>query len=237
MLRVCIFEHVPFEELGSIESWLKGKNAQVDFCRVYAKDPLPIIEKYELFIFLGGSMSANDERHYPWLVEEKTYIRELVALNKAVIGICLGAQIIADAMGGRVYHNYTNEIGWFDVHLNPEAGNPLQLPETMTVFHWHGETMELPPQAKLLASSQQCHNQVYLLNERVLGTLCHFEATRESTYSTLLHCMDELSGETGSFVQDSEEIQSQSDEHYEQMTEWMFRILDFVTRSLDDATN
>lgn len=229
-MRVCILQHVPFEEPGNILCWLKDKNAQVDYCRVFANDPLPAIEMYDLFLLLGGSMSANDERHYPWLTAEKAYLRTLVAADKAVVGICLGAQLIAEAMGGRVYNNHTNEIGWFDIHLNPNESNLLGLPERMKVFHWHGETMELPQGARLLASSEQCANQVFLLKDRVLGSLCHFEATAESVNSTLMHCFDELAGDLGAYIQDARTIQSIPESHYETMQGWMSNILDFVTR-------
>ena len=229
-MQICVLQHVPFEELGNIQGWLEEKGATIRYCRLFAGDRLPAADEFDLFIILGGPMSANDERHYAWLADEKVCIRALVQSGKPVLGICLGAQLIAAAMGSRIYKNYTKEIGWFDIELTDVAVNPFALPTQMRVFHWHGETFELPTGAQLLASSEVCKHQMFLLGERVVGLQCHLETTLENAKSMVLHCADELSGQHGKYIQPAETILSATDKDYQQLEDWMGQILDYITR-------
>jgi GMP synthase-like glutamine amidotransferase len=227
-MRVFVLQHVPFEELGNIQPWLVQHNAEIHYCRVYANEPLPDIHRVDLLILLGGPMSVNDESHYPWLKAEKAFLAQVIAANKPVVGICLGAQLIACCQGARVYSNYAKEIGWFDIHALPATGDVLPLPSTMRVFHWHGETFELPTNAVLLASSEACNNQIFQLGPRVIGLQCHLETTDENAQSMVLHCADELIG--GRFIQEADEILAVNDEQYQQLAEWMGQVLDYVTQ-------
>ncbi len=229
-MQVCVLQHVPFEELGNIQDWLEKQGATIHYCRLFANDRLPAPDDFDLFIILGGPMSVNDERHFPWLVDEKACIRTLVQSGKPVLGVCLGAQLIAAAMGSRIYKNYTKEIGWFDIEQVDETVNPFSLPAQMRVFHWHGETFELPAGAQLLASSQVCKNQAFLLGERVVGLQCHLETTLENAKSMVLHCADELSGQDGKYIQSADTILSATDKDYQHLKDWMTQILDRITQ-------
>lgn len=229
-MRVYVLQHVPFEELGNIQPWLAQHKADVHYCRLYANDPLPDVNETDLLIVLGGPMSVNDESHYPWLVAEKAFLAQAIAAEKPIVGICLGAQLIASCQGARIYSNYAKEIGWFDINAVAVSGDVLPLPATMHVFHWHGETFELPDNAVLLASSVACNNQIFQLGKRVIGLQCHLETTEENVRSMVLHCADELTG--GSFIQDANVILSAGDAQYQQLTEWMAQVLDYVTRPL-----
>lgn len=227
-MRVFVLQHVPFEELGNIQPWLMQHNAEIHYCRLYANDPLPALEQIDLLILLGGPMSVNDESHYPWLKAEKAFLAQVIAAEKPVVGICLGAQLIACSQGARIYSNYAKEIGWFDITTVPASGDVLPLPASMRVFHWHGETFELPANAVLLASSEACNNQVFQLGRRVIGLQCHLETTEVNARSMVLHCADELVG--GSFIQDADAILAASDAQYQQLADWMGQVLDYVTQ-------
>ena len=227
-MRVYVLQHVPFEELGNIQPWLTQQNAEVHYCRLYANDPLPDVNETDLLIVLGGPMSVNDESHYPWLVAEKAFLAQAIAAEKPIVGICLGAQLIASCQGARIYSNYAKEIGWFDITAVAASGDVLPLPASMHVFHWHGETFELPANAVLLASSAACNNQIFQLGKRVIGLQCHLETMEENARSMVLHCADELTG--GSFIQDANVILSAGEAQYQQLTEWMAQVLDYVTR-------
>ena len=227
-MRVYVLQHVPFEELGNIQPWLTQQNAEVHYCRLYAKDPLPDVNETDLLIVLGGPMSVNDESHYPWLVAEKAFLAQAIAAEKPIVGICLGAQLIASCQGARIYSNYAKEIGWFDITAVAASGDVLPLPATMHVFHWHGETFELPAKAVLLASSVACNNQIFQLGQRVIGLQCHLETTADNARSMVLHCADELIG--GSFIQDADTILAASAAQYQQLSQLMTQVLEYVTR-------
>ena len=227
-MRAYVLQHVPFEELGNIEPWLVQQNAEIHYCRLYANDPLPDVHDVDLLIVLGGPMSVNDKSHYPWLVAEKAFLAQAIAAEKPIVGICLGAQLIASCQGARIYSNYAKEIGWFDITAVAASGDVLPLPTSMHVFHWHGETFELPANAVLLANSVACNNQIFQLGKQVIGLQCHLETTEENARSMVLHCADELTG--GSFIQDADAILSASEAQYQQLAEWMATVLDYVTR-------
>lgn len=227
-MRVYVLQHVPFEELGNIQPWLVQHNAEIHYCRLYANDPLPDVNETDLLIVLGGPMSVNDESHYPWLVAEKAFLAQAIAAEKPIVGICLGAQLIASSQGARIYSNYAKEIGWFDITAVAASGDVLPLPATMHVFHWHGETFELPANAVLLASSVACNNQIFQLGQRVIGLQCHLETTADNARSMVLHCADELTG--GSFIQEADTILAASAAQYQQLSQLMTQVLEYVTR-------
>ena len=131
-------------------------------------------------IVMGGPMSVNDERQYPWPTAEKKFIADAIANGKIVLGVCLGAQLIANALGARVYPNHHREIGWFPVEgVTPEKTSVLGtlFPSQMNTFHWHGETFDLPEHAIHLARSEGCEHQAFCIGDRVLGLQFHLEAT------------------------------------------------------------
>lgn len=233
-MKAHVFQHVPFEGPGSIQSWLALHAAHIGFTRFYDADPLPALAEVDLLIVMGGPMSVNDESTLPWLVAEKQFIREAIAAGKAVVGICLGAQLIANAMGSRVYPGEHKEIGWFDIVARPHAANAHELfalPDTTRVFHWHGESFELPSGATLLAGSAACVNQVFQVGARVIGLQCHLETTPESADAILIHCRDELHDSLGNpFVQSEDEIRAEPAATYTSMNLLMNRLLHFVTR-------
>lgn len=189
-LRVHVLQHVPFEGLGSIADWLASRNAEVAFTPLFAPShTLPETDAFDLLIALGGPMSVNDEARLPWLGNEKRLLARAIAHDKAVLGICLGAQLIADALGARVYPNTQKEIGWFPVYA--ETADSAFPPE-FVAFHWHGETFDLPPGATHLAHTPACRNQAFRLGERVLGLQFHLETTPASAAALVDHCRDEL---------------------------------------------
>lgn len=177
-MRVLAFRHVPFEGAGRIEAVLRAGGIELDYADLYAPnaaapDPAP----YSGLIFLGGPMSVNDSLSY--LRREEQIIRDALQRRTPILGICLGAQLIAHATGAAVYSNRATEIGWFDLRFSPAAASdPLFSGlDTETVFHWHGETFDLPSGATLLASSDLCRNQAFRLGESAYGLQFHLEVT------------------------------------------------------------
>ena len=179
-MRVLAFRHVPFEGLGLIEPALRLRHIEVDYADLYQPGAAtPDIGRYDALIFMGGPMSANDD--LPFLRQEMTFIRQAIARRQPILGICLGSQLIARAMGATVRRNSAKEIGWYGLQFTPAAAGDRLFDGLAqeTVFHWHGETFDLPPGAELLASSNLCHNQAFRAGEHVYGLQFHLEVTPE----------------------------------------------------------
>jgi len=233
-MNAHIFQHAPFEGPGSIAAWLQARGARTGHTHFYVDATLPPLTDVDLLIVLGGPMSVNDGAALPWLLDEKQFIAEAIAAGKPVVGICLGAQQIAAALGSRIYPGLHKEIGWFDIVARPVMNHEqhlLRLPETTRVFHWHGETFAIPEGATRLAGSIGCANQVFQYGKRVVGLQCHLETTPESARAIVDGCAEELElAQGGRFVQDSASILNERSGTYEQMNNVMSTLLDFVTR-------
>jgi len=230
-MRAHFFQHVPFEGLGSIESWLRSAGAKIAGTKFFEAATLPRVENIDLLVVMGGPMSVNDETDLPWLVSEKRFIRQAIEAEKAVVGICLGAQLIASAMGARVYPNKTKEIGWFPVSSvqTGAAQRAFAFSPELVVFHWHGETFDLPNGAVQLARSVACENQAFQLGRRVIGLQFHLETTPQAAREIVSNCRSELA--PSRYVQSEAQILAAPAGAYDKINSVMGGILEFVTGS------
>ena len=159
-MRARILQHVPFESPGSIAPTLRSLGASVETTRLFSGEVLPAAADVDLLVIMGGPMSVNDEAEHPWLVDEKALVAEAIVNGRAVLGVCLGAQVIASALGYPVFKNREPEIGWFPIQPTVD-GEAVGLNGSGCVFHWHGETFDLPEGAIHLAESAACPNQAF----------------------------------------------------------------------------
>jgi GMP synthase-like glutamine amidotransferase len=225
-MRVHVLQHVPFEGLGSIAGWLETKRAVIGYTRFFEDPQLPAPDSIDALIILGGPMSVNDEDQLPWLIEEKKFIRNAVARGIPILGICLGAQMIASAMGALVYRNRDKEIGWFPVRALPAPAESLPLPKECTVFQWHGETFDLPEGAVHLAQSDGCENQAFQLNRNVVALQFHLEATIDSSSALLENCRDDIV--PGSYIQDEATLRTVPASAYQNINAVMNNVLNYL---------
>ncbi len=226
-MRLHVLQHVPFEGLGHIDSWIRRRGHRLTLSRLYEGAKLPDPEAFDRLVILGGPMNIHEEAAYPWLVEEKALIKAALAAGKSAVGICLGAQLLADGLGSRVYAGSHREIGWFPVRLTA-AGQRTALteglPAVTTVFHWHGDTFDLPPGAVHLFESEACANQAFLLDNRILGLQFHLESTPETVQQLLTHCRDELI--PGPFIQGVAQIADTVPERFARINNLLETLLD-----------
>jgi GMP synthase (glutamine-hydrolysing) len=201
-MRIVCIQHVAFEDAGLIADWAVTRSHALEAVRVDRGESLPPASTADWVVIMGGPMSVHDESQYPWLREEKRWIAAAIAQNRVILGVCLGAQMIAQILGARVYPNAHKEIGWFPVNRTSHAGShPLldALPPTLTPFHWHGETFEIPAGAWHTFSSQACPHQSFIYNDRIVALQFHLEATPAGVQRLISHCPSDLT--PGPFVQ------------------------------------
>jgi len=233
-MNVHYLQHVPFEGLGSMETWFKNQGHTITVTHLYKNEELPSIEDIDWLIVMGGPMGVEDQAIYPWLTEEKAFIKQAIDQNKIVLGICLGAQLIADVLGAYIVKNSFREIGWFPIQLSKEAKASelgTALPNNFDVFHWHGDTFSIPDHAIPLASSEACLNQGFILNEKIIGLQFHLETTAASALDLTIHCRNEL--DNSQYVQTAEEILDKP-ERFEKINKIMKAVLSCLEASGSD---
>ncbi|HOT07735.1 MAG: GMP synthase (glutamine-hydrolyzing) subunit A [Methanosaeta sp. PtaB.Bin039] len=205
-MRLHYLQHVPFEDLANIEVWAKDRGHSLSKTLLFNGEPVPGLDKFDWLVVMGGPMSIYEEEKFPWLAHEKRFIRRSIESGKIVLGVCLGAQLIADILGGRVRRNEHREIGWHRVSLTSDGLRSRifgVLPEHFTAFHWHGDTFDIPPAAARMAESRACLNQAFEVGKSI-GLQFHLESSMSSINSLIENCREELAG--GEFVQLPEEI-------------------------------
>jgi len=227
-MRAHYFQHVPFEGPGSIEEWLDAAGYETTATRFYQGESPPEGQEMDLLVVLGGPMSVNDESAYPWLRAEKEFLRQALAAGTPILGICLGSQLLAGALGARVFPNPCREIGWFPVRgIGHGDARAFSFPAAVDVFHWHGETFDLPAGAVPLARSEGCANQAFQIGRSVIGLQFHLETTPESARQLVFHCRNELI--PARYVQEETAILGASAEKYRTIHALMDQLLSYLS--------
>lgn len=205
-MRIHYIQNDELATLGYIEEWANERKHGLSRTRMYEQESLPELERFDMLVILGGRMGAYEEKEYPWLKAEKKFIREAIDAGKYVLGICLGVQLLADVLGGKVYPHEYQEAGWWRLELTDEARDfPLfkGMPDAFTAFEHHGDTFDLPEGAVRLATSKGCMNQALAFGERVVGIQFHPEFTESQISSLVTDPGSQV--EPGDFTQDPAE--------------------------------
>ncbi len=235
-MRIHCLQHVPFEGPAAIADWAAKRGHSLVISRLYAGEALPSPDVFDWLLIMGGPMNIYQELQYPWLAAEKACIDQALAAGKTLLGICLGAQLLAERLGSPVYAGAEREIGWWPLHLT-EAGRQSNLfgemDEPLQAYHWHGDTFELPVGADCLASSSACVQQAFLYDQRVLGLQFHFEFTAQSMRRLIDHCAEEIV--PGNYVQSVEQMLAAPPAVFERLHETLYRLLDRLA-SVDRTT-
>lgn len=201
--KIHILQHAGFEGPGFIAKWIEQNNHIVNTTHLYLNEKLPNLNDLDFLIVMGGPMSVNDIDTIDWLEYELNFIKSAVEKGKVVLGICLGAQLIAKALNSDIYKGKHTEIGWFPV-LFKNKDLPAELktafPDFINTFHWHSETFELPKGAVSFASSFVTPVQAFIYNKNVIGLQFHLEATAYS--------IEDFIENMGNEIQESRYIQT-----------------------------
>ncbi len=225
-MKIHVLQHSSINTLGTIEEYAKTKNHRLESTRFYETKSPPEPDSFDLLIIMGGPMGIYDYEENPWLKDEKAFIKQAVEAGKPVVGICLGAQLLADVLGARVYENRYMEMGWFPVRAVGDENKPeflKGLSDKITVFHWHSRTFDLPAGAVHFFESEGCKNQGFIYNSRVVALQFHPEVNEERILNLIKRFGDGM--ENGPFVQKKEEMLGQ-EEYLADTKEFMFLVLD-----------
>lgn len=230
--RFHFLQHVPFEGLAYIEKWLNQHQYPFSGTLLHESQALPGLDTFDILIVMGGPMGIYDDKTYPWLEKERAFIKQAVQAGKKTLGICLGSQFLADALGARVYQNEEKEIGWYPVnfdrfyrHIKAE---PVQDPGPVP-FHWHGDTFDIPANATCLASTAPTPNQAFIFDNRVIGLQFHLELEKENVLSMLENCASDIT--PSAFVQEYQNIVDNiSEENIQQNLILMSNIMDYLVK-------
>jgi len=208
-MRLHFLRHLPFEDSESIGIWATDRGHTVSNTLLLENETLPNLNDFDWLFIMGGLMSVNEEKKHPWLVEEKKFIENAIAREKIILGLCLGAQLIADVLGAAVFKSKYKEIGWFPVSLTNEAANSTiynKIPKKFTAFHSHSDVFELPAGSVRIAESEGCVNQAFEYNKRVISLQFHLEFSEENILKLIDNCRFDLG--KGKYIQTQNEITS-----------------------------
>lgn len=210
-MRIHYLKHVPFEGLGSIENILVAKGCELSRTCMYQDQSLPSIHELDALIVMGGPMGANDEDQFPWLTLEKEFIESVIQREVPILGICLGAQLIADVLGAAVIKNVYEEIGWFPVKRTKGLMDERvqNLPTSFDALHWHGDTFGIPSGASNFIVSEGCANQAFVYGGNILGLQFHLEMLPSHIQSIYQECGKP--DKSGPYIQGLDEMLAPAD--------------------------
>lgn len=183
-MKVLIIKNVFTEGPGTIADYLNAEKIPSSLCDLSIGDAVPDVDSFSHLLIMGGPMAVYEMHRHPYLRTEAKLIEQAITANKHIMGICLGAQMVAHALGARVYAGGQKEIGWYEIAFTPEGMNDplmstlaLDGKRAAQVFQWHGDTFDLPAGAVRLASSDYYSNQAFRYSDRVYALQFHIEVT------------------------------------------------------------
>lgn len=223
-MRTLIFQHTPEERLGTLGLWLKEREFPHHVHHLYRDGDLPRPEDFDWLVILGGPMNIDEEERHPWLKPEKAFLREWLKSGKPTLGICLGGQLMAQALGGEVSKNTVREIGFHTVSRTA-AEHPAfkHWPASIPVFQWHEDKFSLPPDCASLASSVVCAHQAFAYDHKTVGLQFHPEASEDWIRGNFV---DFTPGEGEPYVQSGEECLPLIAQFLPPMSRQFFQFLD-----------
>ena len=228
MMRIHHIQHDDFEGLAAIGEWAAIKGAEITSTRADMGHSFPDLQDFDIVVIMGGKMGVYEEDKFPWLIEEKNFIAKSIQKGKLVLGICLGSQLIASALGARVFPNLEPEMGVFPVYFNESAASDevfSHFGKQLDVLHIHNDTFDLPKGAVCMASSKLTPNQAYKYGSNVFAFQFHFEVNQSQLIAFRERAFDDTM--TGSWIQSGSAIMSYS-ELIQSNNAILYKVLDSI---------
>lgn len=224
-MHVHVVQHVPYEGPGLVSEWLASRQSVVT-TQLALTEEYPQPSGVDLLVVMGGPMAADDEQHNPWLMTEKRFVRDVLDAGGRVLGICLGAQILAEVLGGGVRRNAEPEIGWFPLESTGVRSAVLDaLPDGLVVGHWHGDAFDAPPGALVTHTSAATAQQAFIAEDgRALGMQFHLEWDAAALDGLVERHSDELA--PAPFVQTTAQLRAGQALHASVCRAALFELLD-----------
>ncbi|MFK8113520.1 MAG: type 1 glutamine amidotransferase [Rubripirellula sp.] len=216
-MKVLVIQHSAADRSAAVGEFLDKHGHSTQTIRIDKQDPIPNTVDADVLMMFGGACSLTGEEPPSWVAREQELIRRYVDRQRRVLGICLGSQMLAAALGAGVRRNHEPEVGWHTVRqVNPTA-TASGLPDSMTVLQWHQDTFDLPSGATHLFESDACQNQAFCIDDRIFGFQFHLEANLKTCQVFL--AVSSMPQREGSFVQTAPEITAGIEQHLEQQTQ------------------
>jgi GMP synthase-like glutamine amidotransferase len=226
-MRISVLQHAANEGPGEIGKWAALHGHPVCIHHLYLGDDFPPLDSFDLLVVMGGEMNIYQDRDYRWLKPERRLVRAALDVDKKVFGICLGSQLIADALGATVTQSAVHEIGWFPVRFTPEAQRLFPaVPASILALHWHGDTFELPAGATRLGASDACSEQGFFVAGKCLALQFHFETDIPLVREMVEGSSDFSQWPKGSYVQPPKTILAGAEIHCAETRPILFSLLD-----------
>ncbi len=223
-MHIHFIQHMPFEYPASIAAWAAEKNHTTTYTRVFEDASFPSTDTFDMLVIMGGVMGVYEEDQYAWMPAEKSFIKNAIESKKKVLGVCLGAQFVAEALGAKVFPHTIKEIGWLPVEKVVPHKLTEKLPQTFTTFHWHGDTFTLPKNAIHLFKTKACEQQGFIYNDHVAALQFHLEVKEDLLNGMTENERAELIKDK--YVQTEDEIKSLMKEYIGQQEKFMHDLLE-----------
>lgn len=230
-MKAIALIHAHFEKPGAISTWCDARSIPLMEVHTYRGDALPCQDDFDLLFVMGGPQSPRETNEFPYLKDEMQFIREAIERDKFIFGVCLGAQLMAEALGATTERSPFKEVGVFDLSVTEEGRkDPLlrDVPRSFPVSHWHQDMPGLPEGATILGTSEGCPRQIIRFGARLLGTQCHFELTPTLIQEMANHCPEDLT--PSAYVQDLERFLNHD---FEEINKRLYNLLH---RFIESAT-
>jgi GMP synthase-like glutamine amidotransferase len=229
-MKLHFLQHHPEEGLGTIETWAYQNSFKISVSKLY-KNETNFPSDFDFLVIMGGPQSVYEDTKFSWLKDEKLFIQKTVNRGVPILGICLGAQLLADVLGAKVYPNIEKEIGWFPVWFSEVVKTKypqIQFPHSLDVFHWHGDTFDLPENSIPVGWSEATKNQGFIYNNKVIALQFHPEIDEKSIQNMSYAFKKELN-QNGKYIQKEKEILEDKN-RFILSKNLIFRILDYLLK-------